>query len=443
MRFNALLGLIALTAIVFGQGQQQQQQQPPTKPPAETTGTPPDKTSTLDAKVKADVLAELETVVTKRAFVPGVDFSKWPEFISKRKDDIDKADSETALTRTLNNALREFGVSHITFRTPRAAQARQSGTTTGLGMSVKKTDAGLEVTSVLPLGPAGQVGIEVGDVIKEVEHRPATETSAIQVDAGKSVVVTLVKKTGGEPKELTLEAKSFATRRPETLTWIGDDAAVLKIWTFSTGYDRKNIEALVTQANAKAKYLVIDLRSNGGGAVANLNHFLSLLIPDGTPVGTFLGRSVVDDYLKEHPEGKQDPLAIAAWAPRKFKTNKREVTPFTGKIAVLINRGSASASEICSAALKDCRDAVLVGGNSRGAVLASVYARLPGGFELQYPIQDYVTIKGERLEANPRVVDLEVKPSTDGKDDTPQKAIDLMKKKTAEHASTDHPGGHG
>jgi carboxyl-terminal processing protease len=93
--------------------------------------------------------------------------------------------------------------------------------------------------------------------------------------------------------------------------------------------------------------------------------------------------------------------------------------------------------------LKECRDAVVLGANSAGAVLASVYRKLAGGFELQYPLQDYVTIKGVRLEANPRVPDLVLERNPDGKDDAADKAIELLKKKASEHSTSLGPKGHG
>jgi carboxyl-terminal processing protease len=437
LRLKFLLGLLLVAAIGIAQ----------TTPPP--TQTPPQQEQTaavapFDAARKAEILKGLEDIVTKRAFVPGVDFSMWPSFVEKKKTDIDKAESEADFTRVMNGILHDFGISHIRFRTPKAAESRTSGTTSGLGIQVKKVDAGLEVTAVLPAGPGGQVGLEAGDIIKEIEKKPASDPRAIQVEEGKTLSCTVLKKNG-ETKEITLENKRFSSRRPETLTWIADDAAVLKLYSFSNGYDRKNIERLVGEVNGKAKYLIIDLRSNGGGAVSNLNHFLSLLMPSDTPVGTFVSRSTMDAYQKEKQSKDADPIAIAAWAARKFKTNKRPVEPFTGKIAVLINRGSASASEIAAAALKDCRDAVLVGQRSMGAVLASVYGKLPGGFELQYPVQDYVTIKGVRLEGNPREPDLVLGRSADGKDDGPDKALELMKKREQEHSNTDSGksgGGH-
>jgi len=427
-KLSAILSLFALAAVAFSQ-----QNPPTTTPPPPSASTAP----ALDAKTKQEVLDGLQQVITTRAFVPGVDFSKWPDFLATHRADIDKSDTDIAFVREANKVLKQFGVSHIALRTPRSATARRTGTASGLGMLVRKTDAGLEVTTVFPQGPAGQAGIEAGDIVKEVEGKPAEDPAAIRIDLGKSVDVKVLKKSG-ETKDFKLENKEFSNRRPETLTWIAKDAAVLRIWTFAAGYDYKNVESLMQQADAKAKYLIVDLRSNGGGLVTNLNHFLSMLIPDQTPVGTFVSRTIVDSYAKDHTANLTDPVAIAAWAPRKFKTSKREdVEPFTGQIAVLVNRGSASASEIAGAALKECRNAALVGQDSMGAVLASVYDdQLPDGYELQYPVQDYVTIKGERLEGHPRVPDLKVEFDPKAADDTAQKALDFLKKRESEHLNS-------
>ncbi|MFN8220385.1 MAG: S41 family peptidase [Fimbriimonadales bacterium] len=137
------------------------------------------------------------------------------------------------------------------------------------------------------------------------------------------------------------------------------------------------MEDLIKQANEKGKYLVLDLRSNGGGAVNNLQHLLSLLLPPDTVIGSFIGKSLAKRYADETKGDPADVVAIAKWSDRKYKTTKRDVEPFKGKIAVLINRASASASEICAAALKENAKAPLVGARSAGAVLASVYAKLP------------------------------------------------------------------
>ena len=209
-----------------------------------------------------------------------------------------------------------------------------------------------------------------------------------------------------------------------------DESAVLRIQSFSRGYDQKAIEALLTEA-AKAKYLVLDLRSNGGGAVNNLQHLLSLLMPADTVIGTVINRSSFDAFSKAKPGQSATLEQIAEATDRKYKTSKRAIEPFAGKIAVLINRGSASASEICASALRENLGSPLVGGNTAGAVLASVYGKLPQGYEIQYPVSDYVTAKGTRLEANPIKPDAEASATKteDGKDPGIEKALELLKGK--------------
>ena len=79
---------------------------------------------------------------------------------------------------------------------------------------------------------------------------------------------------------------------------------------------------------------------------------------------------------------------------------QRTKEPFKGDLVVLIDGGTGSASEMIVAALKDYRGATMIGTKSAGAVLASAMRPLEHGFLLQFPMMDYVTIKGRRLEGN-------------------------------------------
>jgi len=380
----------------------------------------------LTPEQKEAVLKGIENVVMTKAFVPGVDFSKWPEFIAKQKEALDKANDPTAFTSAVNRALREFGFSHIRLQTPRAAAMRGRTQVVGPGLTATKDADGLAIRTVADKGPAKEVGLEPGDKIVKVDGKPADDPKVLDGEKGTKMDIE-VKKANGETKTVTVERKEYSIVRPETLTWVDQETAMMRVPTFSAGYDRANIEKLMGEA-AKAKYFILDLRSNGGGASNNLNHLLSLLLPDRTAYGVFISKRLATRYGEETKNPATDPVAIAKWAEQKASTRKRSVEPFAGKIAVLINRGSASASEITAAALKENAGAVLVGAPRPGAVLASVFGRLPEGFSIQYPVSDYVTIKGMRLEKNPLVPDAEVTGARDGdKDPVVDKAVELLK----------------
>jgi carboxyl-terminal processing protease len=376
----------------------------------------------ITKETKDEVLKGVEDVVLNKAFVPGVDFTKWPEFIGKRKEELDKATDVPGFVTQVNRALREFGFSHIRLLTPRAAENRVRTLTVGVGLSVRKVDDGLEVRSVAQAGPAKEAGIEPGDIVTAINGKAASAVEELEGDEGTKVELK-VKKKGGEEKEVTVERKKYSTVRPETLTWLDSETVVLRVFTFSVGYNRANVEKLMAEA-AKAKYLILDLRSNGGGATNNMNHLLSLLMPDKTVIGTFVSKSVADKYTKETGKPADDPVEIAKWSDSKMKTVKRSLEPFGGKVAVLINRGSASASEITAASLHEELGSPLVGSKTAGAVLASIFGRLPQGFQLQYPVSDYVTAKGVRLEHNPLTPDVE---ATGADEEVIKKAVEALK----------------
>lgn len=397
-------------------------------PPTQQT-TPPANTAAMTAEQKTKVLASIENVLTTRAFVPGVDFKKWPEQIGTKKEDLDKAETVGAFTSVINGALRDFGLSHIRLLSPRSASQRGRTTTIGMGVQSGADAEGLKIRGIAEAGPAKDAGIEIGDVILKVNGKKPENPDALTGERGAKLQLELKKPTG-DVKNIEVELKEYSIVRKETLTWPTEDTAVLRVFTFSTGYSRENIETLIKEANAKAKYLVLDLRSNGGGAVNNLNHLLSLLMPPDTEYGSFISRRTFDEFVKANPDKTPSVEEIGKWNPNKTKTRAREGTPyFKGKIAVLMNRGSASASEITASALKEGVGAKLIGAKSAGAVLASTFQRLEEGFSIQIPVSDYISAKGDRLEKNPRVPDEEVAgAAAEGKDPVIEKAIEVLKK---------------
>ncbi|HXH60603.1 MAG TPA: S41 family peptidase, partial [Fimbriimonadaceae bacterium] len=241
---------------------------------------------------KQAVLNALGDVVMHEAYVPGVDFSKWPDLLERHKAQIDLATDVRSFGRVVNQALRDFGFSHIRLASPRATSLRGQTSTVGAGASVVPTPDGLEVRRLIEHGPARDLGLEVGDVITKIDGEKPTSVGDLDGEEGAKKSIE-IKKKSGEVKTVELEIKRFSTVTEETISWPEPDTAVIRINTFSAGYGRTNVEDLMDEA-AKAKYLVVDLRSNGGGSIFNLMHFLSVVLPNRTDIGTFISRRTAD-----------------------------------------------------------------------------------------------------------------------------------------------------
>jgi len=126
-----------------------------------------------------------------------------------------------------------------------------------------------------------------------------------------------------------------------------------------------------------AKALILDLRGNPGGMGAMAIPVAARLVAKPLVLGTIQFR----DYAN----------VLTA-------TPSLGVKPFTGKVVVLTDEGTASTSEILAAGLQEARRATVVGDTTLGAALPSAIERLPGGAVMQYIVADFKTPKGVLLE---------------------------------------------
>lgn len=381
------------------------------------TGGPP-----LTPEQKQAVLSDMDKIITKSAYVPGVDFSKWPDLVKKHQSKIDEAKDEFAFTMVMNEALQEFGFSHIVLFSPQAATARATHKTVGLGVRIQPEPKGLRVVYVFPGTPADSAGIKPGDLIVAGDGKPIKATTDLQGEEGSEVKVTVDR--SGKQLNFNIVRKTFSTDIPETLKWVNKDTAMVTIPTFDNGYKKQRVAEIMVEAS-KAKNMIVDLRGNGGGAVNNLLNFASYFFDPTTPIGTFVNRKIADDYNKETGKPATDAVAVADWTKEKLHTSLPHGDYYSGKIVVLINGGTGSASEMMAAALRENKNAELIGTKSAGAVLASIMWPIKENFLLQYPLMDYVTIKGLRLEGNGLKPDQEAPNPVIGAED---KAIAIAQK---------------
>lgn len=378
---------------------------------AQEAATKPD----FDQKTKKAVLTEMQEVLTKVAFVPGVDFAKWPELVTKYQDKLDESKSPEEFAFVINTALQQFGFSHILLFSPVAAERRATNRMVGIGVRIEVEEKGIRVIKVYENGAASKAGLRIGDLIIEADGKPVRQPADLAGEEGQKVNVKVDR--SGIVIERELVRTPFEIQLPEELAWPEKETALVTIPSFDATYSDAKVQELMSQVDP-AKNLIIDLRGNGGGRVINLLHFSSFLLTRDQALGTFVDRSALNRYKEETKDEDPSVFKIAEWNSAKVRPLRRTKEPFKGEIAVLVDGGTGSASEMIAAALKEQRGAKIIGTPSAGAVLASTMRVLDHGFLLQFPLMDYVTIKGVRLEGNGLVPDIVAPSPRFGEEDT-------------------------
>ena len=380
--------------------------------------------------LKKEILEQISSILSKNAFVPGVDFGKWPDFIKAEQSQIDAANNDDDFQKAVNNALKKFGASHTILNAPRVADLRLTGAMVGVGVSTRPVPDGLLITRTIDDAPAERGGIVPGDIIIKVDGKPAKSTAGMEGSEGSDVTLTVMH-VDKSTEDYILTRRKFSALHPEELKWLDKETAVLTIGTFGFSYDRKRVFDLMSDAK-DSKKLVLDLRDNGGGEIGNLRHLLGFFTTAVRPVGTFIDRTIVNEYISATHGNPTDLAAIAKWTKKKVRPiPEPEVPVYSGKVVVLINGLSGSASEILAQGFRDVLGSKIVGTKSAGAVLVSLYVDASNGFMLQFPLSDYVTINGIRLEGTgvtPDVVVLDPAiHSPNGPDPALDKAVALLK----------------
>ncbi|MER3497106.1 MAG: hypothetical protein C4320_10370, partial [Armatimonadota bacterium] len=224
----------------------------------------PVRAQTVDKKpeAKAEVLAKMNDLIEKYAFVPGADFSRWPQLVEARKTDIENAKDDESFIRVVNGALREFGFSHIVLATPQMAQRRATGKQVGIGITSQTVDKGLLIIRTVPDAPASIAGLKPGDIVTLVDGNPVEGTKGIPGEEGTTVNLKVLH-PNGKTQDYKLVRRAFSIIEPDTLEWIDADTAKLTVHTFDRAYNAAQIEGFMKEA-AKGKNLIVDLRNNGG-----------------------------------------------------------------------------------------------------------------------------------------------------------------------------------
>lgn len=292
-----------------------------------------------------------------------------------------------------------------------------SGSFEGVGIEIGYKEKKLAVVSPLPGSPAEKAGVKAGDFIIHIKDEKRNidigtngislpeAVQAIRGPAGSKVVLTLIRDGNNEPIIIEIERAKLDV--PSVIfKKVGSNIAYIKVTKFGAETNSEWDKA-VRQIDINSKGIIIDLRNNPGGYLQGAIDLASDFVQTGTTV-----------VIQQNGDGTREELKSVK-LPRLSNY----------KVVILINGGSASASEILAGALRDLKSIKLIGEKSFGKGTVQEPVEILGGSGLHVTTAKWLTPNGtwvheEGLEPDVKIVDDEK--TTD--DEQLQKAIDSIDK---------------
>lgn len=242
-------------------------------------------------------------------------------------------------------------------------QVMTTGEYAGIGAYIQLVDSTVYVQYPMPGSPAERAGLRMGDAFLEIDGvsvvpgTPSKVSSKLKGPAGTSVRVKILKLGKSEPEEMEIVRGSVVVDQVVSRGLYQDSIGYIRLNSFTTK-SAEDVRRAYAELNkgGKMKSLILDLRGNVGGVMGGAIELLSMFVPKGTKVLYTKGRlpQTSQEYFTE-----QEPIDLEI------------------PLVVMINGGSASASEIVAGALQDLDRAVIVGTKSFGKGLVQTTLPTP------------------------------------------------------------------
>ena len=302
-----------------------------------------------------------------------------------QKDYVDDVDKSKIMDSAINGVLQSLDP-YSAYMSPelfKEMQTDTSGKFGGLGIEIGMESGVVKVISPIDDTPAAKAGIKAGDYIVKIGKEQVQGKSLMEAvklmrgPVGTAINLTIRRKNEKKPLEFKITRKIIEVQSVNSKIISNErNLGYIRLKSFNENSDKQILKSIKKfEKNNKIEGYVIDLRNNPGGLLTQAINITDFFLDDGEIVST-KSRNVSET--------------------RKFFARKGDEVK--GKpIVVLINNGSASASEIFAGALKDHKRAVILGENSygKGSVQSIIPLRNGGGMRLT--ISKYYLPSGESI----------------------------------------------
>lgn len=347
-----------------------------TTPPDQTQMTPEEEAALMLERVKNNPALQMKYLTE---IIQGIR--------QLHVDETKTQDAEKMISAALNGVLKELDPhsSYMTAKEFKEFSSNMSGEFVGVGVIVDYENKKLTVSEPIENGPADKAGIKAGDVITHVDGKALSgmpQEEAIKVlrgENGTTVTVTVERANSPKPIDVSI-TRAVVENPPVRSRMIGNDIAYVQLTTFANARAadelRKHITDLQTK-NPGLSSVILDLRYNPGGYVHIATQIIDDLLDSDEVTVSMRGRNA-----KDNREARATPGDI---------TNGR-------RILVMMNEGSASASELTAAALQDHKRAIVLGTQSFGKGTVQQIMPLPLGDAIKITTGAYFSPLGRSIQ---------------------------------------------
>jgi carboxyl-terminal processing protease len=385
----------------------------------------------ISPRDRRTILNNVLAVLQKRFYSPEKLNANWEAAVDRCRPKIENANTTDDFEQSVSDLLAELRTSHVGFFHSSAHRASSRAALSATYLA-DETPFGKRwvFQDVHSGGAASLAGIEPGDILLGVDGREITPPAHPVFPMGKQSAVKIV---GRDDRPLTVyvdvarpKGKKLHFVEPTLVEGrhLGGDLGYLKITMFPgmVGVEVANEISGAVERLGAVDRLIIDLRGNTGGGIGALRA-MSILTPGRIPVGFALDRCRVPANLESEkqefrrfsriPSSKKAlwPLALQfapammTKKPIVLQTEGLGPKPFHGKIALLVDRHTASAAEMIVAFARENNLGTIIGEKTAGRLLSATSVKVGHGFRLALPTGAYYTWKGWVLEGSSIIPD--------------------------------------
>ena len=292
----------------------------------------------------------------------------------------DKLDTSKLVESAIEGMMFSIGDKYTTYNDVDGATTFNetvSGTYEGIGCLVTTTENSIQIIEVFDDSPASKAGLKEKDIIKKIDGQDFSDKTSsdmanyIKESDKKEIKITIQRDS--EEKEVKLKRQKLEVPTVTTKIYENNDKKIgyIDISIFSSVTDKQFKEKLKELEKKEIDGLIIDVRDNNGGYLNVVTNIASSLLKKGDII-----------YKLEKSNKKVET--------KKDTTKEKRTYP----IAVLVNAGSASASEILASAIKESYKGFVVGTNTYGKGTVQQTMNLEDGSMIKYTIENWLTPNG-------------------------------------------------